>query len=102
MPQIFVEEKTSLKLEKPYMAKVIVLNDDYTTMDFVVEILMEFFDKSNQEALKIMLDVHHQGSGVCGIYPYDIAELKVQLATNKSRENNHPLKFEIIYNEAEF
>ncbi len=97
MPQVFLEEKTSLKLQEPRMAKVLMLNDDYTAMDFVVEILMEIFEKSNQEALKIMLDVHNAGSGVCGIYPYDIAELKVQLAKDRSREKGYPLNFEIIY-----
>ena len=92
-----IEEKTLLKQQEPIMAEVIMLNDDYTPMDFVVQILMSLFEKTNQEALKIMLDVHQKGSGICGVYPYDIAELKCDQAIKESRQSGYPLDFKITY-----
>ena len=68
-----------------------LLNDDYTTMDFVVDVLMRFFNKDPLEAEEIMYQVHEQGSGVCGIYPFDIAESKVNQVTDHARANNYPL-----------
>lgn len=76
----------------PDMYKVVIFNDDYTTMDFVVEVLISFFNKSAAEATKIMLDVHKRGKGVCGVYIYDIAVTKVNQVNKYSRENEFPLK----------
>jgi ATP-dependent Clp protease adaptor protein ClpS len=80
------------KVKAPPKYAVILHNDDYTPMEFVVEILMKFFHKNQVEAEKIMLQVHHQGSGVAGIYPHDIAETKVALVNDYSRQMRHPLK----------
>lgn len=95
MAQSFIKEDTLTQLQEPIMASVIILNDDYTPMDFVVDILINIFDKTHNEATKIMLDVHHKGSGVCGIYPYDIAELKIDIAHQKAKSSNFPLQFEL-------
>jgi ATP-dependent Clp protease adaptor protein ClpS len=83
-----IEEKTT----EPPMYKVLLHNDDYTTKAFVVEILMAVFNKSRQEATSLMWHVHRNGSGVCGIYPYEMAETKVNLVTMVARENGFPLK----------
>ena len=83
----------------PKMSKVIMLNDDYTTQDFVVEILIKIFGKAPQDAIAIMLDIHHNGSGICGIYPYDIAQTKANAARQRSREAGFPLK--ILVEEAQ-
>ena len=83
-----IEEKTT----EPPMYKVLLHNDDYTTKAFVVEILMTVFNKSRQEATNLMWHVHRNGSGVCGIYPYEMAETKVNLVTMVARENGFPLK----------
>ena len=79
------------KLKKPSLYKVLILNDDYTPMEFVVYLLKSFFNKSNEEATKIMLHVHQNGIGVCGIFSYEIAETKVIQVLDTSRKNNHPL-----------
>ena len=76
----------------PKIYKVVIFNDDYTTMDFVVEVLITFFNKSASEATKIMLDVHKKGKGICGIYIFDIASTKVNQVNKYSRENDFPLK----------
>jgi len=76
----------------PEMYKVVIFNDDYTTMDFVVEVLITFFNKSASEATKIMLDVHKKGKGICGIYIFDIAVTKVNQVNKYSRANDFPLK----------
>jgi ATP-dependent Clp protease adaptor protein ClpS len=83
-----IEEKTT----EPPMYKVLLHNDDYTTKDFVVEILMAIFNKSRQEATSLMWHVHRNGSGICGIYPYEMAETKVNLVSLVARENGFPLK----------
>ena len=80
------------KLKKPSMYKVILLNDDFTPMDFVILILKRFFRKSEEEASKIMLQVHHQGAGIAGVYSHEIAETKVYLVNEFARSNQHPLK----------
>jgi len=80
------------KLKKPSLYKVLILNDDYTPMEFVVYLLKSFFNKSNEEATKIMLHVHQNGIGVCGIFSYEIAETKVIQVLDTSRKNNHPLQ----------
>ena len=79
------------ELDEPRQYEVMLLNDDYTTMDFVVDVLMRFFNKDPLEAEEIMYQVHEQGSGVCGIYPFDIAESKVKQVTDHARANNYPL-----------
>jgi ATP-dependent Clp protease adaptor protein ClpS len=80
------------KIRKPKMYKVIIYNDDYTTMEFVVKILMEIFKKSPIEATKIMYDVHRNGIGIAGIYSYDIAATKTVQAMNEAEESGFPLK----------
>ena len=79
------------KLKKPPQYRVILLNDDYTPMDFVVHILESFFVMDRETATRVMLEVHTKGKGVCGIFTYDIAETKVSLVNQYSRENQHPL-----------
>ncbi len=86
------EQEVSILIDKPHMAQVIMLNDDYTPMDFVIEVLMEFFEKNHNQATKIMLDVHQKGSGICGIYPYDIPELKLELVQQRAKSNQFPLQ----------
>jgi len=76
----------------PMQYKVILLNDDYTSMDFVVEVLMSIFHKTYQEAEKVMLDVHRNNRGLCGIYTYEIAETKVMQVSRLAREHGFPLK----------
>ena len=83
-------DEISLKYPKKY--KVFILNDDYTSMDFVVDILMSIFHKSYQEAENIMLEVHKKGKGLCGVYTHEIAETKVVQVIKKAKDNNFPLK----------
>jgi ATP-dependent Clp protease adaptor protein ClpS len=87
------EEK--IKLKKPKLYKVILHNDDYTTMEFVVEILITVFNKPVQEANKIMLDIHKKGKGTVGVYTYDIALTKTTLTEAIARERQFPLKTSI-------
>ena len=87
-----IKTQTKEKLKKPSLYKVLILNDDYTPMEFVVYLLKSFFNKSNEEATKIMLHVHQNGIGVCGIFSYEIAETKVIQVLDTSRKNNHPLQ----------
>lgn len=84
------EQKQVVK--PPSMYKVLLLNDDYTPMDFVVMILQIHFHKDEEAAIKIMLSVHEQGSGICGVYPKDIAETKVYNVISDARRAGHPLK----------
>lgn len=86
---IVKEEK---KLKRPYRYKVLIHNDNYTTMDFVVLVLKKYFGKSKAEAMQIMLNIHHQGVGICGIYTYEVAETKCQKVTLFSHQSGHPLK----------
>ena len=79
------------ELDEPRLFEVVLLNDDYTTMEFVIDVLMRFFRKNHTEAENIMWQVHEKGSGVCGIYPYEIAESKVNQVTDHARANNYPL-----------
>ncbi|MCX7981427.1 MAG: ATP-dependent Clp protease adaptor ClpS [Syntrophales bacterium] len=87
----FIVEK-KLKCEEPRLYRVIIHNDHYTTMDFVVEILIRIFDKSTAEAVKIMLDTHRLGRGICGIYTYDLAVTKVSQVHRIARMRGFPLK----------
>ena len=85
-------EEAKPRLQKPRMYKVILLNDDYTPMEFVVVILERFFYKNREQATQIMLHVHTRGVGVCGLYTKDIAETKVKEVLNFANENKHPLQ----------
>ena len=86
-----VLETAKPKLKKPPLYKVIIMNDDYTPMEFVVLVLESFFYKTREEATQIMLQVHTKGKGVCGIYSRDVAESKVSQVNQFSRETEHPL-----------
>lgn len=88
--QFIVEKK--VKVEEPRLYRVILHNDHYTTMDFVVEILIRIFDKSSAEAVKIMLDTHRLGRGICGVYTYDLAVTKVSQVHRIARMRGFPLK----------
>jgi ATP-dependent Clp protease adaptor protein ClpS len=79
------------KLKKPPMYKVVLINDDFTPMEFVVDVLQRFFRMDREKATQIMLHVHTRGKGVCGVFTRDIAETKVQQVNLYSRENQHPL-----------
>ena len=83
---------TKPKTKKPSMYKVLLLNDDYTPMEFVVMVLMRFFGMNEQNATTIMLHVHQRGLGVCGVYPYEVAETKVNQVVDFARRNEHPLQ----------
>ncbi|MFT8719575.1 ATP-dependent Clp protease adapter ClpS [Acetobacter sp.] len=80
------------KTKKPSMYKVLMLNDDYTPMEFVVHVLERFFSKNRDEATNIMLHVHKKGVGVCGVFTYEVAESKVALVMDLARQNQHPLQ----------
>lgn len=80
------------KLKRPPLYKVLLLNDDYTPMEFVVQVLERFFGMGREKATQIMLQVHTQGAGVCGVFTRDIAETKVAQVNDFSHENQHPLK----------
>ena len=84
--------KTRPKTKKPSLYKVLLLNDDYTPMEFVVYVLEKFFGKGADEATRIMLHVHQKGVGVCGVYTYEVAETKVEQVMKFSRQNEHPLQ----------
>jgi len=84
--------KEQVKTKKPPLYKCVLLNDDYTPMEFVVEILKEVFYKQHAEATRIMLHVHQNGMGIAGVYPYEIAETKVRTVEELARESQYPLK----------
>ena len=77
---------------RPSLYKVLLHNDDYTPMEFVVEVLMRFFSKAHEQATEIMLTVHHKGLAVCGVYPFEVAETKVAAVTEAAREAEYPLQ----------
>ena len=87
-----IQSDTRAEVKEPSLYKVLLLNDDYTTMEFVVEVLRYVFQKTIEQATQIMLNVHQNGVGVCGIYPYEIAETKVNTVDALSRERGFPLK----------
>ena len=87
---VLLEEKP--KTKKPSMYNVILLNDDYTPMEFVVEVLEKFFKKSQEEATTIMLHVHKNGIGICGTYTLEVAESKCKLVVDFAKQNEHPLQ----------
>lgn len=84
--------RTRTKTRKPAMYKVLMLNDDYTPMEFVVHVLERFFQKTRDEATRIMLHVHRRGVGVCGAFTYEVAETKVTQVMDLARQNQHPLQ----------
>ena len=87
---ILLENKP--KVKKPSMYNVILINDDYTPMEFVIDILQIFFNKKKEEATQIMLHVHKKGIGVCGTYTYEVAESKCKAVINYAKKNEHPLQ----------
>jgi ATP-dependent Clp protease adaptor protein ClpS len=91
-PNTGVIVKPKAKTKKPAMYKVLMLNDDYTPMEFVVHILERFFNKNREEATRIMMHVHRRGVGVCGVYTYEVAETKVTQVMDFARQHQHPLQ----------
>ncbi|WP_420810968.1 ATP-dependent Clp protease adapter ClpS [Croceicoccus sediminis] len=90
--QVSLATRTRAKPKKPSQFKVLMLNDDYTPMEFVVLVLKRFFRMDMEQATQVMLHVHQRGVGVCGIYPYEIAETKVNQVMDFARQNQHPLQ----------
>ena len=86
-----IEKSLEKRVKKPSLYKVVMLNDDYTPMDFVVYLLKIFFKKNHNEASKIMLEVHNKGAAICGIFTFEIAETKILKVINTSRNNSFPL-----------
>lgn len=86
------ELESGLSLSEPKQYLVYLLNDDYTSMDFVIDVLMNIFHKNYQEAERIMLDVHKKDRGICGVYTYEVAETKVMQVSKLAREQGYPLK----------
>ena len=84
--------KPKTKTRKPSMYRVLMLNDDYTPMEFVIHILERFFRKNRDEATKIMLNIHRRGVGLCGVFPHDVAETKVTQVMDFARKHQHPLQ----------
>jgi len=91
-PETGIATKTRPKTKKPAMYKVLMLNDDYTPMEFVVGVLEKFFNLSPQQATEIMLHVHQRGVGICGVFTYEIAETKVTQVMDIARQREHPLQ----------
>ncbi len=87
-----IATRTRTKTRKPALYKVLMLNDDYTPMEFVIHVLERFFSKSREEATRIMLHVHRRGVGVCGVFTYEIAETKVTQVMDLARQSQHPLQ----------
>jgi len=87
-----VATKSRARTKKPSMYKVLLLNDDYTPMEFVVHVLEQYFDKRNEDAVQIMLHVHQKGIGMCGVYTYEVAETKVAQVMDMARQHQHPLQ----------
>ena len=90
--EVGIATKTRAKPKKPSQYKVLLLNDDYTPMEFVVLLLMKFFSMTQEQAEQIMIHVHTKGVGVCGVFPREIAETKVRLVLDFASENQHPLQ----------
>jgi ATP-dependent Clp protease adaptor protein ClpS len=84
--------KAKPKTKKPSMYKVLMLNDDYTPMEFVIHVLEQFFSKNREEATRIMLHVHQRGVGICGVFTYEVAETKVTQVIDYARQHQHPLQ----------
>jgi ATP-dependent Clp protease adaptor protein ClpS len=91
-PDSAVITKTKPKTKRPSLYRVLLLNDDYTPMEFVVHVLIRFFNKTQEGATAVMLHVHHHGVGECGVYTYEIAETKVTQVMDFARKHQHPLQ----------
>ena len=91
-PEHGVAVKTRVNTKKPSMYKVLMLNDDYTPMEFVIHVLESFYNKAHEEATQIMLHVHQKGVGTCGVYTYEIAETKVNQTMDLAQQHEHPLQ----------
>jgi ATP-dependent Clp protease adaptor protein ClpS len=91
-PNTGVITRTETRTKKPSLYKVLLLNDDYTPMEFVVHVLERFFNKGREEATRIMLHVHQKGVGVCGVYTFEVAETKVTQVMDFARGHQHPLQ----------
>lgn len=87
-----IATRTKAKTKRPSMYRVLLLNDDYTPMEFVVYVLERYFNKSREQATEIMLHVHHHGVGVCGVFTFEVAETKVAQVLDLARRNEHPLQ----------
>jgi len=90
--QVGVVTKTQTKTKQPSMYKVLLLNDDYTPMEFVVMVLKRFFKMDLEQATRVMLHVHQKGVGICGVFSYEVAETKVNQVMDFARQNQHPLQ----------
>src|SRR5687768_14948117 len=90
--EVVTETRSERKLQKPRLYKVLLHNDNYTTREFVVAVLMDVFHRSEQESVQIMLHVHHNGIGVAGVYTYEVAETKIRLTEELARQNEFPLR----------
>ncbi len=86
------QTRTRKRVQEPPLYRVLLHNDDYTTMEFVIEVLKVVFNRSMEDATQIMLNVHRNGIGICGVYPYEIAETKVEIVEVLARTNDFPLK----------
>ncbi len=91
-PNVGIATRTRTRTKKPSLYKVLMLNDDYTPMEFVVHVLQQFFRMDMEEATRVMLHVHQRGVGVCGIFSYEVAETKVNQVMDFARQNQHPLQ----------
>jgi ATP-dependent Clp protease adaptor protein ClpS len=91
MPKFEEELDVALELQEPQLFKVLLHNDDYTSMDFVVEVLMGIFHKTHQQAEQIMLQIHEKGKAICGVYTYEIAQMKVEQVRQLAKKNEFPL-----------
>lgn len=94
-PAYILSQKSKVKVKKPKQYKVIMHNDDYTTMEFVIEVLVRIFNKKLEEAQKIMIDVHKAGKGIAGTYSYDIAMTKANTAMSWAKEEGFPFKLSV-------
>jgi ATP-dependent Clp protease adaptor protein ClpS len=90
--QVGIATKTKTKPKRPSQYRVLLLNDDYTPMEFVVMVLKRFFGMDLEEATRVMLHVHQKGVGVCGVFPYEVAETKVNQVMDFAKQNQHPLQ----------
>ena len=84
--------RTHTKTKRPSLYRVLLLNDDYTPMEFVVAVLQQIFNRDQDDAIQIMMHVHNHGVGECGVYPYEVAESKVTMVMDAARKNQHPLQ----------
>ena len=91
LPKVNEEVEFDLELQEPEMYRVILHNDDYTSMDFVVEILMKIFQKNHQESEMIMIKIHEKGSAICGVYTFEIAQTKAEQVKRLAKQNEFPL-----------